>query len=169
MAEQETLMKRVSETFNDFDETVLVVIKGHLLIEELLDEIIGTFVHHPDYIEDARLSFSHKIHIAKSMSLSEHNNGMWAIATKLNALRNNLAHSLNSPKRQDKTKAVIDAYLREANDDQKEMINGTDEHMILLFVTSYMIGFLNSFLQEVQRFREVVNSIDEVMNSNHRK
>ena len=41
---------------------------------------------------------------------------MWEIALRLNSLRNELAHSLQSQKRVAKTQAVIDVYFQEAAD-----------------------------------------------------
>src|SRR5258708_6758278 len=108
----EELKRRSLEYLSNVDETTLVVLKGHLLIEELLDSIISTFVFHPEFIGADNLGFAQKLSIARSMSLDEHENAMWELATKLNSLRNELAHKLDSPKRAAKTRSVIDLYFR---------------------------------------------------------
>jgi hypothetical protein len=80
MAEPLDAMKRkIEEHFAQVDETVLVVLKGHLLIEEALDTIISRFVFHPEFIQAANLRFAQKLSIARSISLDEHNNEMWGL------------------------------------------------------------------------------------------
>lgn len=159
------MRNRVQEVFGAVDETVLVVLKGHLLIEELLDSIIRKFVFHPDYLDAANLRFAQKLYIARSMSLDEHDNGMWEIASRLNSLRNELAHALNSDKRERKTQAVIECYFAQATEDEHiEIVRNQGEPVILAFAASYFIGFLGSFKAEVERFRDVVDGIDQVMN-----
>src|SRR5260221_5346762 len=83
--------------------------------EELLDSIISAFVFHSEFIGPANLRFVQKVSIARSMSLDEHENAMWEIATKLNSLRNELAHKLDSPKRAAKTRAVVKALDLDMN------------------------------------------------------
>ena len=40
------------------DESAVVILKGHLIIEETLGEIISTFVFHGEHIEEARFNKS---------------------------------------------------------------------------------------------------------------
>ena len=51
------------------DDEALVVLKGQLIVEKKLDEIIEAFVFHPEQLETARLSFAQKVAIARSLSL----------------------------------------------------------------------------------------------------
>jgi hypothetical protein len=51
------------------DETALVVLKGHLLIEESLEAIISDYVLHPEFVEKARLGFEKKMYLARSISI----------------------------------------------------------------------------------------------------
>lgn len=167
---KETL-ERIAEQFGQVDETAMVVLKGHLLIEERLDAIISKFVHHGAFIENANLRFPQKVAIARSMSLDEHDNGMWDIPITLNSLRNDLAHALHSPKRAAKTQAVIDAYYREMDDPahRKMIKEGMPEDLVLLFAISFFLGFLSSLQEEVNRFRTYVDALDLVVNANRNK
>lgn len=159
------LLARVQAVFGTVDDTVVVVLKGHLLVEEMLDAIIGTFVFHSDYLKAANLRFAQKLQIARSMSLDEHDNGMWEIAIRLNSLRNELAHALNSEKRQQKTQALIDAYFAEATEaEHMALVRDQEETVILAFAASYFLGFLRTFRAEVQRFREFIDGVDAVVN-----
>jgi hypothetical protein len=100
---KDEMLNRVREHFGYVDETALIVLKGHLLVEESLDSIISKFVFHPEFLEMANLGFAQKVSIARALNLTEHENEIWEIATKLNSLRNEIAHGLNSPKRAKKT------------------------------------------------------------------
>ncbi len=163
--EFDRIQARVQAIFGKVDETVLVVLKGHLLIEELLDEIIRKFIFHAVYLDSARLSFFQKLQVARSMSLDEHSNGMWEIAVRLNSLRNELAHALDSPKRNPKTQAVVEAYFAEANEDgHLALLRDKEEHVVLAFAVGYFIGFLHGFKSEAERFREFVDGVDTIIN-----
>ncbi|WP_162917474.1 hypothetical protein [Dongia deserti] len=157
------LRRRFEKHLRHVDETTLVVLKAHLLIEEMLDSIISSFVFHPKFIEAANLRFAQKISVARSMSLDEHENEMWEIAVKLNSLRNELAHALDSPKRTAKTQAVIDLYFR-LSADARNPLQGQPEHIVLSYAAAFFLGFLSSFYEEVKRFRHYVDALDEVMN-----
>ena len=164
MAEaRDAMMRRIEQHFGHMDETVIVVLKGHLLIEEALDTIISGFVFHPEFIQSANLRFSHKLAIARAMSLDEHENEMWEIASSLNNLRNELAHSLHSPKRQAKTQTVLDLYFRLAADAPVDVCN-QPEHIVLFFAIGFFLGFLTEFQKEVKRFRGFLNMMDPMVN-----
>jgi hypothetical protein len=164
MAEPLDAMKRkIEEHFAQVDETVLVVLKGHLLIEEALDTIISRFVFHPEFIQAANLRFAQKLSIARSISLDEHNNEMWGLASGLNSLRNELAHSLHSPKREARIQAVVDLYFRLANDAPVDVRN-QPEHVVLFFAIGFFLGFLSSFQAETERFRRLLDTLDPMVN-----
>ena len=94
--------KKIEENFKRFfkhiaiDETdrVLVVLKGHLLVEELLREYIKARVTNHKYLDDARLTFHQCLCIARSLSNNNDNSKLWKSIKLLNTLRNKLAHSL---------------------------------------------------------------------------
>lgn len=84
------ILGKLEEHLRYVDESAQVILKGHLVIEETLSEIISTFVFHDEYLEGARLSFAQKLAIARTMSLDEHGNEMWQLIAALNSLRMNL-------------------------------------------------------------------------------
>jgi hypothetical protein len=137
------------------DETALVVLKGYLLIEDALESIISSFVLHREIVEEAKLSFFQKVHLARSISVSEYNNEMWEIAGKLNSLRNEIAHSLHSPKRVTKTKNLIDLFVRLSKDDPEvdEIMKEKPEHYLVMLPVALLLGFLQAFRRHVEIFR----------------
>ena len=75
------------------DPTV-VILRGHLLVEELLDELIAANLKDSDAIRDARLSFYQKLCIVQGfIGRASKENILKPIFT-LNRLRNELGHNL---------------------------------------------------------------------------
>ena len=68
-----------------------VILKGHLLIEEQVRQIIDERVKKPDSLRDARLECYQAICIAESF-FSEEQEYIWNAFKKLNKIRNELAH-----------------------------------------------------------------------------
>lgn len=161
----EELQQRFEEQLRHVDEVALIVLKGHLLIEEMLDSIISKFVFHPEFLEAANLRFAQKVSVARSISLDENNNDMWQLVVTLNTLRNELAHSLTSSKRAAKTEAVIELYFRLADDIPKsEELRGQPEHIVISYAIAFFLGFLSSFQAEIDRFRERIDALDQAVN-----
>src|SRR5690349_1914719 len=84
-------LNRLIEQMGHIDELALVVLKGHLLLEEQLERIISKFLLHPEYLERANLRFAQKVALARTMSLDEQENSMWELLLAVNGLRNELA------------------------------------------------------------------------------
>ncbi|MEW8288225.1 MAG: hypothetical protein AB2697_19775 [Candidatus Thiodiazotropha endolucinida] len=81
----------------DSPDDSLVILKGHLLSEEILGDFISTKVAHPDHLhlEDGRWGFAKKVELAASMSNKDnHDKWVWSALKKLNSLRNKYSHSL---------------------------------------------------------------------------
>jgi len=166
-ARKNNAIKDIQEHLSQVDEVALIVLKGHLLIEESLGRIISNFVFHEDKIDSARLSFYQKVWIGRSMSLREQDNSMWDLIVAINALRNDLAHSLNSPKRQNKIDRVLSLYEAETVDmeDGPKLSEFDEAHIKIAFAISLCTGFLSTFEAEVERFKAVVGTLDRLMNT----
>ena len=163
------ILAKLEEHLRYVDESALVILKGHLVIEETLGEIISTFVFHGEHLEGARITFPQKVAIARTMSLDEHANEMWQLVLAINGLRNELAHALQSPKRVAKTKALIGLHKKlggiTATADGMEV----PEHVLLSFSITYSLGFLSGFLEEVRRFRSILAGMDPYLNPHRHK
>ena len=76
-------------------DPVLILLKGHLLIEELLRELINIHLADPQAIEEAELTFHHCLCLAKAFGAEIRSDyWIWQAIKKLNKLRNQLAHNL---------------------------------------------------------------------------
>lgn len=77
------------------EDTELGLLKGHLLIEEVLTKLIERSTKNPKYLLDAKLNFAQKIYLARSLDGLDRNEWVWGALRKLNNARNKLAHGLD--------------------------------------------------------------------------
>lgn len=95
------------------DDLTLIVLKGHLLIEEEINGILRMRLAEPKALFDARLSFSQRLAVLKALSGHDSEEIFrFAAIEALNGLRNQLAHNLE-PKDIEKRVA---AFLHEFED-----------------------------------------------------
>ncbi len=163
---KEVFSKIFDEQFNKVDDELVAVLKGHLLVEKVLNQIIEDFVFHDDKIIDARLNFAQKVQIARSMSLDHQDNSMWSLISVMNTLRNDFAHQLDSEKRNAKFDKVKAIYVQETKDNEFENIWSKGNVIGIAYTTTLILGFLITFHEEVLRFKEMVNEMDKLMNKN---
>jgi hypothetical protein len=79
----------------------LIVLKGHLLIEELLHALVQSSVPHPSSLDHANLSFHDIACVAESLFFEERHEHIWKSIHALNTLRNAYAHHIEPPKLDD--------------------------------------------------------------------
>lgn len=90
-------------------DPVLVIIKGHLLIEERLHAIIESALRDPSRLQDARLTVHQALCVCEAM-LGRENSGPLRVARRLNEVRNRLAHHLEPGDVNELVDSVIHAY-----------------------------------------------------------
>jgi hypothetical protein len=98
---------------NDF---ALVVLKGHLLLEESVNRLLSVLLCNPGDIEGANLRFHQKLCLIRALIPARIN--LVDAAEKLNILRNRLAHNLNHPQVEVLVKDFLS--LLEVNKDEAE-------------------------------------------------
>lgn len=117
----------------DSGDPVLVLLRGHLLIEELLIEIIESRCKHPQVLKDARLSFFQVLRLAQALSTPKQISklskelskelDLWSNIEKVNRVRNVLAHTLEPSE----VYSAIDTYLGECFTDPKQLAKMTPD------------------------------------------
>ncbi len=149
------------------DDAALIILKGHLVIEERITAVIEKFVFRPEHLDKARLTFAQKVNVARSMSLDERGNSVWEMIEKLNALRNKLSHSLDGESRAKAMEALKIGYMCECGGKLEE--EEQDERVWLAGVLSMSLGFVHAFEQEVERFKDYVAVMDRAINPHRHK
>lgn len=74
-----------------------LILRGHLIIDHALNNILQTVSSSPRYLEGARLSFLQKINIIRALANFDVplEDQFWASLVALNAIRNKMAHTLS--------------------------------------------------------------------------
>src|SRR5580700_8136058 len=75
----------------------LLIIKGHILVEYVMNKFIDTFSKHNQAAQDIRFTFYQKIHVCKILGLfySNESDRLEQQVLILNKLRNEIAHKLS--------------------------------------------------------------------------
>lgn len=156
------------------DDLILIVLKGHLLIEEMLQEIIDISVANPAELENARFSFAHKLCLARALDHDhEPKRQMFLLIEKVNALRNQLAHNLEPADLERRVRDVVSLFLSEVDNPQSRDVYKAEPVPEQLRTTClFLLGFLGSLLKHstfmasvAKRFRDV----DAVMERRYRE
>jgi hypothetical protein len=147
------------------DTVAQVTLKGHLRIEELLEEILSLYFFHTEHLEEANLRFYQKLSIARGLALRKNQISIWKLIGAINSLRNELAHSKNGPKRQQKIALIRQLYL----DETKEVtdLSGYAElpdEQVIAYACAVSIGFLHIFLEDSKAFKNLVMALDKNLN-----
>jgi hypothetical protein len=98
------------------DET-LIVLKGHLLLEDLMREYCASKVKHEKSLDDAKLSFRNVLHLTKAFQEHQPENWVWAGLSMVNSLRNKLAHNLEPKDYEKKRIDLINLVRHSMKDD----------------------------------------------------
>ncbi|WP_409293530.1 hypothetical protein [Pseudomonas sp. KCJK9058] len=126
----------------DLDEEAMIL-KAHLLLEGALRDFCHRSVLQPSHLRGARFQFHQVLSLAQALSVETFNDyaqPMWAVAKKLNKLRNAMAHELEpDPLEIEGHKQSIIALVNQQHD--------SDDKPGLRRSLEFMFGSFNAFLQ----------------------
>ncbi|WP_175192594.1 hypothetical protein [Achromobacter deleyi] len=89
----------------------LTLLKGHLLIEEVLTAIVRAGVQRPEHLQFDRMQFHAKAKLARAVFKGPEDSWVWKALGLLNAARNSLAHGLDTNETADLIKR-FEAFVR---------------------------------------------------------
>jgi hypothetical protein len=101
----------------------LTLLKGHLLIEEMLQLLICEKVVNPAALEDARLTFYQRLCLAQALYNDQFLEWVWAAVEKLNAVRNKLSHTLKPRDIQTKLDEFVVFVEKEQGTPEPELLS----------------------------------------------
>ena len=119
----------------DTPDHILVILKGHLLVEQEINRLIEAKVANPNPLNLRGLygpKFSHKVDLLEALILKPEPVELWELCRKLNKLRNDFGHRL-SP-----------------NDVEKRMDKFTDD-VYKVFAVTRMANIMENVLKKDQR------------------
>jgi hypothetical protein len=103
-----------SATTKDVD---LLILKGHLLVEQFLTSLIESYCFKPSFLEDAKLTFFNKVKLARCFVMHPMpDDSIWDNIEYLNRLRNEITHKWKTEK---KEKLIRDFLIYRAKEHKK--------------------------------------------------
>jgi uncharacterized protein YutE (UPF0331/DUF86 family) len=77
------------------EDPVLIILKGHLIIEEILIDICSRLLTNPAALEKGKVNFSTRLNLVRALiDNDELPENIWHALYDLNKIRNDLAHNL---------------------------------------------------------------------------
>jgi hypothetical protein len=130
---------------DQIDDVVDVTVKGQLLIEEAITRLVDQYLAQPEYLSDASLRFYQKSSLARALCRGKDKSGEWTLMHAINALRNTLAHALESEERQRRVARVRRTYFKEAPDGpDKEALRDASDAVVIRAACVHCIRFIAS-------------------------
>jgi len=125
----------------------LIVLKGHLLIEEVMSEIIDYHLDqsNPLNINLDNIMFSQKLNLCWALVGDKLDTKVWIYLKKLNSIRNSMAHSLEPNNMSRKINDFIENVIEYA-DSQDSGYEGKE----LEFSISWLFCEVNSHLHKLR-------------------
>jgi len=157
------------EQMHDIDELAQVIVKGHLIIEGALENIISQMFFHPEYVLDARLSFHQKVGLARAYGLRKDKISVWSLILEINKLRNEMAHRLRNKRRELVLVRFRRVALAEINPEKRSMFEGGADQDLAIIACSMSLGFLAELEQDTKGLRRHMDTLDAVLNPNQRR
>ncbi|EJK99924.1 hypothetical protein [Pseudomonas chlororaphis] len=139
--------KRFDAHLPSLDDPTLIVLKGHLLAEEILENLIRAKCRLPEALDGIEIGFFLKTKLARALIGNSHPNGLilpesvWGMLDALNSLRNELAHALE-PK---KLEAKIQRFLSFAPKSNKGNKSKQESNAALYSAIASTLSYLACF------------------------
>lgn len=91
--------QRFSKHFTAQMDDITLILKCHLMLEEMLRDFCSEMVPRPQFMKDSRFTFAQILDLARALYPVDIKLGkmddMWALCEKLNRIRNMMAHALD--------------------------------------------------------------------------
>ncbi len=138
--EAEEFYRNFTAKLRAVDDLANIVLKGHLIVEQDIDEIIAGYFFQPQYLlEDRTLGFERKVRLLRAVAYLNRDHQDWELLLLYNSLRNEIAHKGDGPKRKAKLDRIRAFILDGA--DPGHPIDSDDEELVI-FAAARCSGFL---------------------------
>jgi hypothetical protein len=149
--------KEMQERIEKMDSLALTVSKGHLAIEQCMDDLISAALPHPESVlTENRFSFSRKGHICQALSLGQHSDEIWKVFWAVNQLRNKIAHTLLTREIQEKMDRLKRTYFDILTPKQVESLEDQPDTYIALSACSMCAGFIANVAEDAKARAQII-------------
>ena len=117
MKDSENYFEKLKSHLPVIKDPTVVILRGHLLIEELLEELIAASLSDATAIRDARFTFFQKLCLCRGLIGTANEDGLWKPIEALNALRNIISHRLPDEALSKKLDSVLKVFFPDDHDE----------------------------------------------------
>lgn len=146
------------------------VLKGHLIIEAALDNILSTIFFHPEHVFKGRFSFMQKVQMARAYGLRKDTNTIWQLILSVNEVRNEVAHNLAGERRDVKLKQLRRLLEAEMTNEMRcglakggMNLTGLADDAVVVYSCMLCTGFLGTFEDDVSALRNIIDGLDHIL------
>lgn len=134
------------------DDTTLIILKGHLLLEEEINNLLHEMLANPDAIDGLQINFFIKTQFLRALIKNETLDNILDAAEKLNRLRNRLAHNLEP--------SGVDAAIRDfvTGADGRILGGEASPDQLLKRRIAFLCGQLLRFRTEYRAARQILKN-----------
>lgn len=129
------------------NDQVLVILKGHLLIEEQVRLIINRRLDNPSAFHETRVDCHQAICLAQSFFPSGHSPDFWMSLKKLNKIRNDIAHKTEAPGLSDKIVDFIKSVPVDWEVTDKQMEFELSLWALFVHISSFVEGSMEQGME----------------------
>jgi hypothetical protein len=142
-------------------DPTLVILRGHLLLEELLDEVLKAWLKDPSVLSDTRLTFHQKMKLSKGIISGGRDGFTWKPVDLLNQLRNRISHRLSPHDLELKIDEFLKCVYPEDYRDIPSDIYSKSKAMrkAIIFHCAYLSGMIENLkLMKEKQFEPLTSS-----------
>jgi hypothetical protein len=88
-------------------DLTLIILKGHLLVEEEINDVISDLLHNPAALAAGKLTCYQRIRLLRALLPKGPINDFFDTVEKLNTLRNGIGHHLDPPQIESRIEAFV--------------------------------------------------------------
>ncbi len=136
------------------EDPTLLILRAHLLIEERLRDVLARICRSPDELPAARLSFHQVLCLCRAV-VGRYEEPAWGFVTRLNEVRNRMAHRLDPGDLDELLGSVVEKLGRGYMDRFKTPVDR------FRAAASYACGYFDAIRGSV-RLREAYDQENEV-------
>lgn len=163
--EQDEVSAQMDELVQRRDDLLDLVLRGHLMVEQMLARSILPWFPQTASLNEAKLGFFQKLCLVRALNVRHPQEPMWRALTALNALRNDFAHRLTSKERDQKVRQFLEATDLDLPipEEKREKEKDLTDHQQLALALTYLLSSLNQIRIEYESRATIAHTVGEAL------
>jgi len=129
-----------------------IVLRGHLMVEQMLERSITVWFPQKGALEEARLGFHKKLCLVRGLNVRHPDEPLWRALAALNSLRNDFAHKLTSAQRDQRVRRFL--HVTESDfpvpENERKKRKQLPIHLEVAVAFAYLLNSLNQISVEYE-------------------